>query len=261
MAAAVQAEAFRPVKENHMGKHIKKAEEIFHEIVADYKKIFGDDIVGIILYGSAAGQDYRPGKSDINFMIILSENGIERLGEAFAAIRKWRKKNVATPLFLTEDYIRTSLDVFPIEYINFKENYRLVFGKDVLKDLTFSHEFLRLQCEREIKGKLLLLREAFLESAGKAKALKLIIGQSVEAFIAIFRGLLYLKGEEVLPRKKHEILEATAREFGLDGGVFQRLLNIKDGALKADDSQLVRLFGNYLHEVRKLSKLVDELGG
>ena len=62
-----------------MAKIPKDPKEIFPEIIADYKNLFGDDLVSIILYGSATGQDYRPGKSDINFMIVLSEEGIERL--------------------------------------------------------------------------------------------------------------------------------------------------------------------------------------
>jgi len=40
---------------------------LFPDIVSDYQKIFGDDLTSIILYGSAAGPDFRPGKSDINF--------------------------------------------------------------------------------------------------------------------------------------------------------------------------------------------------
>ncbi|MBW1901605.1 MAG: hypothetical protein JRJ20_08205 [Deltaproteobacteria bacterium] len=103
-----------------MAKTIKDPKEIFPEIIADYKGIYGGDLVSILLYGSATGKDYRPGKSDINFMIVLSEQGIEQLDRAFPVIKKWRKRNVAIPLFLTETYVATSMDVFPIEYLNFQ---------------------------------------------------------------------------------------------------------------------------------------------
>ena len=103
-----------------MAKSIKDPKEIFTEITEDYNMIFGDDLISIIEYGSATGKDYRPGKSDINFMLVLSEEGIERLDRAFDIIKKWQKRNVAIPLFLTESYVGTSLDVFPIEYLNFQ---------------------------------------------------------------------------------------------------------------------------------------------
>jgi hypothetical protein len=56
-----------------MAKIPKTPEEIFPEITADFQKIFGEDLVSIILYGSGAGGDYVPGKSDLNFLITLTD--------------------------------------------------------------------------------------------------------------------------------------------------------------------------------------------
>jgi len=243
-----------------MTKNIKDPKEIFPEIISDYKELFGDDLVSIILYGSATGQDYRPGKSDINFMIVLSETGIECLDQAFSIVKKWQKKNVAIPLFLTERYVKTSMDVFPIEYLNFQRNYALVFGKDILKDLSFDPKFIRLQCEREIKGKLLILREGFLETSGKGKALKRLISQSISAFVAIFEALLNLEEKDV-PNEKRETIRTTCEAFELDAAVYERLLDVKEDKVKLGDIEIVKLFKDYLRESRKLSKLVDELGG
>jgi hypothetical protein len=243
-----------------MAKSPKDPREIFQEVIADYRNIFGDDLVSIILYGSATGKDYRPGKSDINFMVVLSEEGIEGLDRAFGIVKKWRKKGVAIPLFLTEVYVDTSLDVFPIEYINFQRDYVLVFGKDILKELTFNPEFIRLQCEREIKGKLLILRAAFLETSGKGRSLKGVIDQSVSAFIAIFEALLYLKHKD-LPKERREIIRLTCRTFDMDAGVFEKLLDIKADKVKPGDTEIMKAFKDYLEEVRKLAKLVDALGG
>jgi len=40
-----------------MSRIPKKPEEIFSEITGDYRKIFGEDLISIILYGSGAGGD------------------------------------------------------------------------------------------------------------------------------------------------------------------------------------------------------------
>ena len=87
---------------------IDKPEEIFPDIIEDYRKIYGDDLISVILYGSAAGGDYRPGKSDLNFMIVLSEEAIDHLGKAIETVSRWRKRNVATPLFMTKSYMDIS---------------------------------------------------------------------------------------------------------------------------------------------------------
>jgi hypothetical protein len=241
-----------------MAKAPQDPKEIFQEITSDYKGLFGDDLLGIILYGSATGQDYHPGKSDINFMIILTEPGIERLDRAFDTVKKWRKRKVATPLFLTENYVKTSLDVFPIEYLNFQRHHTLVHGKGILADLPLKRQFIRLQCEREIKGKLLLLRHAFLESGGKGRAMKDIISQSLGAFAAISEALLYLKGMEA-PRGRRHKIRAMAEAFQLDSSVFEELLDVREEKKKPGGDEMKRLFQTYLREIRKLANLVDEL--
>jgi predicted nucleotidyltransferase len=241
-----------------MSKIPKEPEEIFPGIIDDYTHIFGNDLISIMLYGSAASGDYIPGKSDINFMIVLSDQGIDSLDRTFDLIAKWKKRNVATPLFLTEAYVMTSLDVFPIEYLNFQNSYRLVYGKDILKDLSFDLEFLRMQCEREVKGKLLLLREAFLESQGKGKHLRQLITQSLGAFVVISNGLLHLKEKE-LPRHKRDVIRKVCQEFDMDGALFERLLDIKENKGKLSDPEISELFKRYLKEVQKLWKIVDTL--
>ena len=146
------------------------------------------------------------------------------------------------------------------EYLNFQRNHILVYGKDILKDLSFNAEFIRLQCEREIKGKLLLLREVFLETAGKGRALRDVIGQSIQTFLAIFDALLYLKEKEI-PSEKREVIRATCETLDLDVSLFEKLLDIRQQKIKPAESEIKSIFQDYLKEVRKLSKIVDTLGG
>jgi len=243
-----------------MSKTPKDPKDIFQELTDDYKDCFGDELVSIILYGSAAGTDYRPGKSDINVMIVLTDAGIENLDQALKVVSKWQKRRVAIPLFLTEAYIETSTDVFPIEYLNFQGNHVLVYGKDVLNGLSFNPENVRLQCEREIKGKLLLLREAFMETSGRGRPLKDVISHSIGAFMAIFRAMLFLK-EEAPPKENRDLIRAAGEAYGLQTRVFERLLDIKEQRTKINEAELRRLYKDYLSTVRHLSRMVDEMGG
>ncbi len=238
---------------------IEKPEEIFPDIIGDYREIYGDGLKSIVLYGSAAGGDYRPGKSDLNFLIVLSEEAIDHLDRALETVSRWRKKGVATPLFMTNPYIASSLDSYPLEFLNMQKGHLLAYGEDVLKDISFESSHLRLQCEREIKGKLLLLRERFMETEGKTRRVQELIGKSITAFVSIFRGLLYLKGAAI-PSSRREIVEALAREFPVEAGVFMRCLDIKEEK-KTLSSEMTDIMKAYLTEVRRLWGLVDELEG
>lgn len=234
--------------------------EVGYRVIADCEALYGDDLISVLMYGSAAAGEYRPGSSDINFMIVLTEDGIDHLDRVFDAVGKWRKSSAAIPLFITQGYLETSLDVFPIEYLNFRMNHVLLYGKDILEALVIKPELLRLQCERELKGKLLLLREAFVGTEGEGGRLRDVVSESLPAMVATFRALLYLKGREGRGDNA-SILRETCGLFGISHGVFQDLLGIREGGVKRGDRELLALFKAYVGEVRRLSNLVDQMEG
>lgn len=241
-----------------MAKIPKRPEEIFQEFTRDYQAIFRDDLKSIILYGSGARGEYIPKKSDLNFLIVLTEAAMERLKEAFPLIRKWRKRRVNIPLFLTEEYITSSLDSFPVEFLNFRDSHILVFGKDVLEGLSFDKKSIRLQCERELKGKLLLLREAYLDSEGKTRNLGQVSSASLTAFLSLFRALLFLRDREI-PHHNNEIISTAAKEIGFDEKPFMEVLRVREGKVKARHDEMGTIVEKYLGAIRELWKTVDQL--
>jgi predicted nucleotidyltransferase len=226
------------------------------QVAADYRRVFGQDIVSVILYGSVLTADYVPGKSDINLMIVLSDEGIRRLHLAHDLVARWRKKRVGTPLFVTKIYIDSSLDTFPIEFLNIKRNYLVLQGEDVLAGLSFNREFVRMQCERELKGKLLLLQQRYVETGGKGRIVRDLIAASIPTFTFVLKGLLHILGEEV-PVTRSEAVSLIARRFNLDEGLFRDLQRIRAGTLKLSESEVHELFRRYLEAVRKLALDMD----
>jgi len=241
-----------------MARAPKTPEEVFADFSNDLKKDFGDDLISIILFGSGATGEYVPGKSDLNFLVVLADDSAQSLHRAMDTVARWRKRMVNTPLFMTPEYISSSLDSYPIEFLDMKANYRLVYGEDVLGDLSFQLAEVRVQCERELKGKLLHLRRAYLESEGKAKNLREIIAASITTFISIFQGLLYLKSVPI-PRTREEIVQQVAAEFHMNAPVLLRLLAIRKGGVKVSARELSELFRNYVDEIEALSDSVDTL--
>jgi predicted nucleotidyltransferase len=230
--------------------------EIARQVAEDYRRAFGQDVVSVILYGSALTADYVPGKSDLNLMIVLSEEGINRLHFAHELVARWRKKRVGTPLFVTKTYINSSLDTFPVEFLNIKRNYLVILGEDVLAGLSFKKEFIRMQCERELKGKLLLLRERYVESGGKGRVLRDLIAASLPTFTFIFRGLVHIWREDV-PGTKAEAISLVARRFGLDERLFRDLQDVGAGTLKLSEREVHELFRRYLQVIRSLALDMD----
>jgi hypothetical protein len=239
-----------------MARIPKKPEEIFTDFTSDFQKIFGPHLISISLYGSGAREDYVPGKSDLNFLIVLSEEGMGDLKKVHALLPRWRKRMVAIPLIMTKAFILSSLDSYPIEFLNMKRHYVPVFGEDILKELDFDRSALRLQAERELKGKILLLRVRYLETEGKGERIRDLIRESITAFISIFNALLYLKGLAI-PRGRGEVVRALAGAFAVNPEALLKCVEIKEGQGQFPLSEMEGIFENYLKELLRLADMVD----
>lgn len=233
-------------------------EIIFENYVRDWQSAFGKELQSIVLYGSAARGEYLPGKSDINFLIVLTPAGITQLRAAIELTEKWRKQKVAVPLVITRTYIDNSLDTFPIEFLSMRQHHRVVFGEDVLASLNISKTNLRLQIEREVKGKLLHLRENFLAEGFNRDGLLTLLRQTLPAFNSLFEALLYLR-DQPIPDQRREVFARVVELAGLDQKFFERLLNVANQQSKPYRSELWDLFEKYILQIHRLSLFIDAM--
>jgi len=241
-----------------MTKIPERPQDIFVPLTQDYLKVFGNELVSLILYGSAAGGSYIRGKSDINLLVVLTPAGMDKFADVLDTVQSWKKRRVAVPLIMTGDFIKSSLDSYPIEYLNMKNNYVLIYGQDILSELNFNPADLRLQIERELRGKLILLRQGFLEAEGKARQIRQLIANSLTAFISIFNALLYFKQGKA-PQGRRDTIKEAAKLFTIDKAVFILCADIKEGKDKLASEEVVDVFKKYLQEVDNICNIVDRL--
>ena len=241
-----------------MSKIPRNPKDIFEQFTNDYKGTFAEDLISIILYGSSARGEYVYKKSDINFLIVLTDQGIEQLQKALPLIKRWHKRKVSTPLILTLQYIQSSLDSFPIEFFTMKQHYEVVYGENIFADIEIKLKDLRLQCEREIRSKLLHLRESYLNTVGNKSFIKQILQVSLPTFTSIFSALLHLKEKEV-PSTKLDVFKLTEKEFDLDYTLFEKIIMLKDNKIKLNKEQLNQLMRQYINQIRHLTNIVDKL--
>jgi len=237
---------------------IKDKQKIFTEIVEKYRAVFGEKLVSIHIYGSAVTQDFNPKYSDINLAIILENLKLSNLILAKDVIKRLRKKDVSTPLFLSKQYIESSLDTFPIEFLNIKSSHKTVYGQDFFEKLKINPEHLRLQAERELKGKLLILRLAFLESIGNLKVISSLISSSFSSFIPVMKAIIFIKNEEI-PERTVDIIKKASDILNIDFTVFLQAYDIKNRKVKMKGEQLGEFFERYVKVVDQVSEIVDKL--
>ncbi|MEK7204448.1 MAG: hypothetical protein AAB254_02975 [candidate division NC10 bacterium] len=233
-------------------------EQLLRKFVQETQDLYGEDLVAVFLYGSAAADEHVPGRSDINVAVILRRLTAALLRKASGSLRNWHRQGFATPLFLDPDTLHASLDAFPIEFLDMQERHRTLWGPDVLADLHIGRGNLRFQCEQELRGKLLKLCQSYVESAHTPTELERILGIAVPSIVVLARTLLRLGGEDP-SGGTDTVLERTQARFGAFTTSLRRAHQLKRGDIRLAGSGLETLYQEVLEEVQGLVRVVDGL--
>ena len=227
--------------------------------LSDILKSHKEDIISIYVIGSAVTKDFHAKYSDINTLIVVKEIKIPFFDFIAALGKRYGKRKIRAPLVITSDYISRSMEVFPIEFLEMKTINRLVYGEDILRDVKIEKADVRLQCERELKGRLQHLCQGYIKAMGNRKVLKDLFVGSLSGYFPIFRGILFLYGKGI-PKEKVNVLYALNECFDVDTNVFRKLLDIKSKDAYPTIEVLKEIFKELYSVLGVITKKVDEFG-
>lgn len=227
------------------------------DFVASLKDIYSDGLISVVLYGSAASGEFVEKHSNVNVMVVLTDTGLTNLSKAYPIVSS-RKLKMITPVFFTEEYILSSLDVFPIEFLDIKENYSILYGKDVVKDLKIDIKNLRFQCEQELKSKLINVKRHYLATKNR-RDLENMLFKTFTSTIHIMRNLLRLKGQNNPPYIKEQVLSQAENAFGINTAVLNEILLAKKKKTELTHTDIDALLVKFVSELEKISSIVDKL--
>jgi len=229
-----------------------------NQLVERLRKALGDDVLSVILYGSAANGDHHGKFSDLNVLCVLREITPTQLGASETVFHWWREQGNPAPLLLTEHEVQTSTDCFAIEFHDIKQRHRVLYGADLVSALAIDDSFYRGQVEHELRAKLLRIRQKASGVLSDKKLLCDLLVDSVSTFCVLFRHALILYGCESAGQKR-EIVELARQRFGIDPAPFLALLDLREERAKGKDADPVKLLGEYLKEIGKVIDAVDVL--
>lgn len=232
-----------------------KIKNLLDNFIKQLKGIYENELVSIILYGSAASGEFVDRHSDLNLLIVLEDADLPVLAKASGLLNRRNFKPIR-PLFFTEEYIRNSSDVFPIEFFDMKENYCVLWGKDVLEDISIDAKNLRFQCEQELKGKLLNLRQLYLRHNKDKMLLKNILFKSFTSILHILRNVIRIKAKHA-PYLKQDIIRDIASEFKINSGIWAQILSGRTKQIRISSVEIDKLFVNFTRDLQKITNAVD----
>lgn len=226
------------------------------KLVEELKLACPDGLKSVVLYGSAAAGDHVGTQSDYNVLVVTEDLDIGTLTAISKTAAAWAKDGNPAPLLFTADRLAKATDVFPIELLDIRECHTVLYGEDLVAGLEIDTKNLRLEIEHELRGKLIRLRQSYLLTQGKSKAVADLMTQSLSTFLVLFRAALRLF-EDSVPQKKFEALEKLSTHLNFDGSVFQTVQQLKEGSKKTKDVAIEDLFSTYLKTIECVIDAVD----
>ena len=226
--------------------------EGFAEFAQTMIELAGDDLLGVAAFGGWLSGDAFHNDAPALSVVILSKVDLAVLDQLALQGARLGKRNIRAPLIMTPQYIEASGDVFPLELLEIQQTQRVVLGQDFFAEIKLTPAEIRLQCERELKGALIQLRQQLLAAAGKHGRLAEICAAASERILRTLRGLLHVRGVEPESQKAPDITKAAAGSAGLPLHALTRFISTPGPVDRAE-------FGQFYADVDGLAQYADTL--
>jgi len=234
-----------------------KLEKTLDQIATDVATALGERLHSLVVYGSAVTGEYQPGRSDLNLLFLLDRVDAAALEALVGPLARFRKKVPLSPLLLDRDDLARSQDSFPLEFLDLRLNHRLLRGEDPTSIIHVDGDALRLQCEREARGKVILLQQEFLLAGANRANRERLLRASIKPVLAILRAMLYLSGQEEPPRPAAEVMTAFEAIASLKLDHCRRALDFRAKPPRLAPPEMAALFAGYIAELKDLSRWID----
>jgi predicted nucleotidyltransferase len=232
-------------------------DKILDGFVSRAREAASANLESIILYGSAAAGNFTPEISDLNILCVLRDTSFAALQALEPVAKWWDGKKQPAPLIIARNELERSADVFAIEWLDMRENHRVLFGADVLANLQVPMRLHRIQVEYELREKLILLRQGFLLSANNDKKIWDLTVHSAPSFFTLFRHALIALGETPSPNKA-EVVQALAKKTQFDPQAMIEVLELRQRKARPD-SNVKQLCARYLAAIEQVTAAVDTM--
>lgn len=222
-----------------------ETQKLLQAYTKDVKSTFGDRLEGLLVYGSAVRGEFLPGRSNLNLLLLVTGYDAAMLKRYEPVHKRWNKEGVVAPLFLTEEEIRTSSALFPIEFMEIQEHHRVLGGRDPFVGFHVDAGRLGDAVLQGLAGHVLRLRQRFVEASGANDAVLILLPLAITSTVPLLRGIQRMQGWPVLAQSD-AVIKDVADRLHLDLQGFQEALMMKRGIITPGPSEIPRVFDRYL---------------
>ena len=232
-----------------------KPDDKLQKLVDRLEYACGDALAAIVLYGSAARDEFHEQYSDVNLLVVLHHMKPEMYSGLSGVLNWWGfEEKLRPPTVMTLQELRESADVFAIEMLDIQGAHKVLHGEDVLAGIEVPMNLHRVEVEHDLRTTLLRLRNHLLLTKDGDEELKLVLAKSVTSVLTLFRHALIALGENP-PHGKPKVLEHAAEVFGFDEKPLRTVLELRSGAHAVDNVR--KLYHAYMDAILAVAHGLD----
>lgn len=228
------------------------------EFLNQILKLYSDDLISIMAFGSSTTGDYVENASDINLMIVYSDLNITDLNSVAQVSKAWLKKRSFSPRFISMNNLTSSSRFFQIDMLEMKDMHITLYGKDLFNDLAIVKTSLHWQLSYEIKAMRMRIKQQFWKSCGDELFMRRILLERFTSITHLSRVLLHLQGKPV-PADYNGIHKLAVKELGLSAEYFNYMKSLKEGKAKFDNKALTQMFTELMDVIRIIDAKSDQV--
>jgi len=234
---------------------VNKPDDKLKQLVDRLHYACGDDLVSVVLYGSAARDDFHEQYSDVNVLVVLRHMKPEIYAGLAGVLAWWsHEEKLRPPTIMTLEEMRESADVFAIEMLDIQGAHKVLHGEDVVAGIEVPMNLHRVEVEHELRTTLLRLRNHLLLTNDGDEELTLVMAKSVTSVLTLFRHALIALGENP-PHGKPQVLEHAAEVFGFDGKPLRSVLELRHEGHAGDNVR--GLYHAYMNAILAVAHGLD----
>jgi hypothetical protein len=217
------------------------ARRAFARMAGDFQRVLDSRFVALLAYAPERGACFAAsiGVPDLEALAVLTE--------------QWHREGLETPLLMTPDEFRRSLDTFPIEYQAMIDRHVMIAGRDPFSGAAVAAGDLRRGCELQAKSHLIHLRQGWIEAGGHGDAIVELVAEAADPLRVVLENLARLSGQTGLDTAA--LAGFAERQIGMPADLVR-------GVLTADRSEdaaraVAPRLGEYVAAAERLWVYVD----
>ena len=210
-------------------------------LAGDATRVFGDRFDALVAY--------EPHRA---VLFATSVTPVD-LGALAPLAEVWHRDGLHTPLVMTRDEFRRSLDAFPLEYQAILDRHVIVAGGNPFDGAVINIEDLRRACEVQAKAHLIHLRQGWIEAGGHPHELAELVAEASAPWRILLENVARLRGVDAPDRR--QLATWAAGVTGLPIALLEGLLAAGDEPATA--SRLVDQLPEYIAGAGRLWTTID----